>query len=66
MTTPLNWYINEDHFEAQTEFGTYTVGDWGSGQAFVNLPGNGHEIVPFATGKDVAQADYDNRTAVKA
>lgn len=65
MTKPLEWYIDADHFAAQTEFGTYTVGDWGAGLAFVNLPGMGHEIVPFADGKAVAQTNYDQRQALQ-
>lgn len=60
-TKQLDWYIADDHFAAESEYGTYTVGEWGNGQAFVNLPGKGHEIVPFDTGKTVAQADYDLR-----
>ena len=62
----LNWFIDKDHFAAHTEYGTYEVGDWGSGNALVNLPGVWRDIVPFATGKNVAQADYDRRHAAGA
>lgn len=61
----LNWFINEDHFEARTEIGTYKVGDWGGGKVSVRFPGGDSliEKMSLQDGKDRAQRHYDERRA---
>lgn len=57
----LNWFIDEECFAAHTEFGTYRLGDWGGGKGNLHIPGKPSQIVAFAEGKDIAQADFAAR-----
>jgi len=61
----LNWYINDDHFAARTEDGTYTVGDWGGGKVHVRYPDGGSITARMSLqdGKERAQHHYDERRA---
>ena len=58
----LNWVIVKDHFEAKTEFGTYELGDWGSGKGHLMIRANGSVIIDnWEACKTAAQTDYDAR-----
>lgn len=61
----LDWYINIDHFAADTSEGQYTVGDWGNGIGHVQMADGTVVKVTFNEGRTVAQAYHDALEAAK-
>lgn len=56
----MNWYINYDHFRADTSIGFYTVGDMGGGRYGVRFP-DGKVVVAAGSmedGKRLAEAHH--------
>ncbi|WNL50780.1 hypothetical protein RPALISO_193 [Ruegeria phage RpAliso] len=62
----MDWTINQDHWEAKTPFGKYSVGDAGGRRDYLTIPNgciNGHTyVVPYNEGRKAA---WDHHAALR-
>ena len=59
VVKPLEWYINDDHWRADTILGHYTVGDAGKGLGWLDCPGTPLLKEPWDDCKGLAQIHYE-------
>lgn len=59
----LDWVIVDDHFEAESGFGVYKIGDWGGGHVHISIPDQCAiiERMTFDEAKELAQKKHERR-----
>ena len=59
----LDWKISDDHFDARSPVGTYTVGEGARRGSALSVPGKGTRYleVTLEEAMEIAQEDFDRR-----